>query len=231
MQIRATTEDPPDTGADTIVVGIFEGKGVPHDVDDGALGALVESGEARSTFRALTHAHAAGRRWILIGCGSRDEFDGERARVVAAGAQRRAQELGARVLCWELPHKVPDAVAGALVEGTLLAAYRYTAFKSEPGQDRGPEALVVSAHHDVAAAVDAGRVGAEAANRARDLGNAPANVLTPEALAARARELPGVAAEVMGRAEIEAAGMGAFAAVAQGAGEEAQLITIRHEPA
>jgi leucyl aminopeptidase len=231
MEIRATTDDPPDTGADTIVVGVFEGKGVPHDVRDGALGALVESGEARSEFRALAHTHAAGRRWILIGLGARDDFDAERARIAAATALGRARDLGARTLCWELPHKVGDAVAGALVEGTLLAAYRYTEFKSDPGEDRAPEALVVSAHHDVAAPVEAGRAGAEAANRARDLGNAPANALTPEALAARARELGGVQVEVLGRAEIEAAGMGAFAAIARGAGHEPQLITIRHEPA
>ena len=50
-------------------------------------------------------------------------------------------------------------------------------------------------------------------------------------LAERARALTGVQVELMGRAEIEAAGMGAFAAVAQGAGNEPQLITIRHEPA
>jgi leucyl aminopeptidase len=231
MLVRATTDSPPETGADTVVVGVFEGKGIPHDVEDGALGARVESGEARSEFRALSHAHAAGRRWILIGLGSRDDFDAERARIAAATALGRARDLGARTLCWELPHKVPDAVAGALVEGTLLAAYRYTAFMSEPGEDRAPDELVVSAHHDVAEPVELGRVGGEAANRARDLGNAPANALTPSALAARARELPGVEVEVMGRAEIEAAGMGAFAAVAQGAGEEAQLITIRHEPA
>src|SRR5918999_5707660 len=231
MLIRATTDDPPETGADTVVVGVFDGKGIPHDVDDGALGALVESGEARSEFRALTHAHAAGRRWILIGLGSRDDFDSERARIAAATALGRARELGARTLCWELPHKVPDAVAAALVEGTLLAAYRFREFKSEPGEDRAPEALIVSAHHDVAAAVAAGRAGAQAANRARDLGNDPANVLTPEALAERARALSGVHVEVMGRAEIEAAGMGAFAAVAQGAGHEPRLITVRHEPA
>jgi leucyl aminopeptidase len=200
-------------------------------VPDGALGALVESGEARSEFRALTHTHAAGRRWILIGLGARDDFDAERARIAAATALGRAHELRTRVLCWELPHKVPDAVAGALVEGTLLAAYRYTDFKSEPGEDRAPEALVVSAHHDVAAPVDAGRAGAEAANRARDLANAPANALTPEALTARARALDGVQVEALGRAEIEAAGMGAFAAIAAGAGNEPQLITLRHEPA
>ena len=143
----------------------------------------------------------------------------------------RARELGARALCWELPHKVPDAVVGALVEGTLLAAYRYLEFKADAGEERTPGTLIVSAHHDVAAPVEAGRAGAEAANHARDLGNAPANTLTPEALAARARALEGVAVEVIGRAEIEAAGMGAFAAVAQGSDREPQLITIRHEPA
>jgi leucyl aminopeptidase len=230
MEIRATTDSPPDTGADTVVVGVFDGKGIPHDVEDGALGALLESGEAKPAFRSLTHAHAAGRRWILIGLGDRDAFDAERARIAAAVALGRARELGARTLCWELPHKVPDAVAGALVEGTLLAAYRYTAYKSEPGEDRSPQALVVSAHHDVAAAVEAGRAGAEAANRARDLGNTPSNVLTPEALAQRARGIAGVQADVMGRDEIVAAGMGAFAAVAQGAGNEPRLITLRHDP-
>ncbi len=231
MDVRATTDDPPDTGADTIVVGVFEGKGIPHDTEDGALQALVDAGEAKAKLRSLAHVHAAGRRWILIGCGERDAFDPERARIVAATALGRARDLGTRALCWELPHKVGDDVPGALVEGTLLAAYRYTALKSDPGEDRAPESLVVSAHHDVAASVETGRAGAEAANRARDLGNTPANLLTPEALTARARELPGVQVEVMGRADIEAAGMGAFACVAQGAEHEPQLITIRHEPA
>ena len=231
MDVRATTDDPPDTGADTIVVGIFDGKGVPHDVSDGALGALVEAGEARSGFRKLAVAHAAGKRWILVGLGAREEFDAERARIAAAVALGRARELGTERLCWELPHKVGDDVPGALVEGTLLAAYRFTAFKSEPDEDRSPAELIVSAHHDVAGGVARAAVGARAANRARDLGNTPANAMTPEALTARARELPGVAVEVLDGAGIREAGMGAFAAVAQGAVAEPQLITIRHEPA
>jgi leucyl aminopeptidase len=208
---------------------VFDGKGIPHDVADGTLGALVASGEARSDLRSVAVAHAAGKRWILVGGGSRDAFDGERARLVAAAALGRARELGARSLCWELPHKVPDAVAGALVEGTLLAAYRYTAFKSEPGEDRAPAELIVSAHHDVARAVELGRVGAEAANRARDLMNAPPNAMTPAALAERAQALPRVAVDIWGRAEIEAAGMGAFAAVAQGSEHEPRLITARYD--
>ncbi|HEX5617399.1 MAG TPA: M17 family metallopeptidase, partial [Solirubrobacteraceae bacterium] len=45
-----------------------------------------------------------------------------------------------------------------------------------------------------------------------------------------AAELGSLTVETMGRAEIEAAGMGAFAGVARGSDEEPQLITIRYDP-
>jgi leucyl aminopeptidase len=58
--------------------------------------------------------------------------------------------------------------------------------------------------------------------------------MTPTRLAERAHELAGelgtLTVETMGRAEIEAAGMGAFAGVARGTHEEPQLITIRYAP-
>src|SRR6185503_16578476 len=53
--------------------------------------------------------------------------------------------------------------------------------------------------------------------------------LTPEALAARAGQLEGVTVDVLDRAGIEAAGMGAFACVAQGSAVEPRLITIRYD--
>ena len=226
MRVRATTDAPPKTGADTIAVGIFEGEKIAHDVD-GVLQGLVDSGEARAGLRKLATAHAAGSRYVLVGLGKRDEFDAERARVAAAAVAGRARELGTRRLCWEVPHHVQ---APGFVEGTVLAAYEYRAHKT--GNDDGPriEELVVSAHHDTSAGVEAAAAGAQAANAARDLQNAPANELTPSAFADRARSLEGVEVEVWGRAEIEAAGMGAFAAVARGSDAEPQLITIRYEP-
>src|SRR5829696_4216459 len=58
--------------------------------------------------------------------------------------------------------------------------------------------------------------------------------MTPTRLAERAHELAaelgGLTVETMGRAEIEAAGMGAFAGVARGSHEEPQLITLRYAP-
>jgi leucyl aminopeptidase len=85
----------------------------------------------------------------------------------------------------------------------------------------------------LAAAERASRV-AQAANRARDLANAPANELTPERLAERAEELASqrehLSAEALGPDEIRALGMGAFAGVAQGAHNPPRLIVMRYEP-
>jgi leucyl aminopeptidase len=226
MRVSSTTQAPPETRADTIAVGVFEGEAIAHDVD-GILQGLVDAGEARAGLRKVAVAHAGGRRYVLAGLGKRDDFDAERARIAAAAAAGRAKELGTRTLCWELPHHVE---APGFVEGTVLAAYEYREYKSK--DDDGPriEELIVSAHHDTSADVERAAVAAEAANAARDLQNAPGNEMTPSRLAERARALAGVTVDVWGRAEIEAAGMGAFAAIARGTEEEPQLITIRHDP-
>jgi len=237
MEVRATTEAPLATAADTIVLGVFEDEGIAHDVGDGELQALIDAGEAQRGFKRVAVAHAADRRWVLVGLGRRTEFDAERARAAAAAAQGRAAELGARSLCWEVPHHVGDDVVAALVEGTVLAAYRFDRYKRAPSPEEPlpPELaeLIVSAHDDVRDPVARAAVVAAAQNDARDLQNAPANELTPTRLGERAQalaaELDGLSAVVEGRDAIVAHGMGAFAAVARGSEEEPALITLRYE--
>jgi leucyl aminopeptidase len=128
-----------------------------------------------------------------------------------------------------------------VVEGTLMAAYSFRAFKTKGngnGDDNGDAIaeLIVSDHEDRSAAVARAVVVTEALNRARDLQNTPANAMTPTALGERARAVAAahpetLTCEVEGRDQIVARGMGAFAAVAQGSDEEPALITIKYEPA
>jgi leucyl aminopeptidase len=233
VKVEATTDSPLDTGADTIAIGLFEGERIAHDVEGARLQGLVDSGEARTGLRRVALTHAQGRRWLLVGLGRRADFDPERARAAAAAAQSRASEVGARALCWELPHDVGDEVASALVEGTVLGAYRFDRYKAD--RDDGPrlERVVVSAHHDVRGPVGTAAVVSAAQNRARDLQNTPSNDMTPGLLAARARALADrherVSAQVHGREGLEELAMGAFSAVARGSDEEPALITLRYE--
>jgi leucyl aminopeptidase len=230
MEVEATTAPPEDVDADTVVVGLFEGGSV-----EGPGAALVESGEAKGKPRHVAVTHAEGRRWLVVGLGPRDEWDAEAARVAAAVAVGRARELDARTVCWRLPAGGPAEAAG-LVEGTVLGAYRFTRYKAGDDDDEngtGPGRLVVSAEDDLAPAVDAARIVADAQNAARDLQNTPANDMTPTRLGERARELANeldaVSVDVDGREVITGRGMGAFAAVAKGSYEEPALITLRYE--
>ena len=232
MLTESTTALPADTDADTVVLGILEGEGIAHDVD-GVLQGLVDAGEAKAAHRHLAVAHAGGKRWVLVGLGARADLDAERVRIAAASALGRARELGARRLCWEAPHKTGPELATAIVEGTLLCAYRYLRFKSPPSEERmDVDALVVSAHDDLSEVVSEATIVANAVNAARDLQNAPPNECAPRHVADAALALgsiDGVTVSVEGRDGLLERGMGSFAAVAQGADEEPALITLKYE--
>ena len=232
MEVQATTASPHTAGADTVAIGVFDGEGVAHDLPGGELEALLRSGEARTKFKHLALTHVDGRRVLLVGLGQRAEFDSERARVAAATAHGRARELGAVTLCWELPHHVDDTIVAGFVEGTLLHAYRFERYKRRSDPERAVETLILRAHHDISETVSRASVIAAAQNRARDLGNTPANELTPAALAAYAEQsaerVPGLSVTIMDEAQLADAGMGAFAAVAQGSVQPPRLIRLEY---
>ena len=187
-------------------------------------------------FRKLALTHAEGKRWIVAGLGKRDEFDPERARAVAGSVIARARELGARSLCWELPHHVSDTHAAALRRGQRDGRLRVHDVQERRRRGRRRHAR------------RAGRLRPPRRRRARRARPRRRRVREPRARPpepprqrphadradrARAARSPSrhdtVTLEVMGRAEIEAAGMGAFAGVAQGTYEEPQLITLRYD--
>jgi leucyl aminopeptidase len=237
MDISATTKPAKATEADTVALGTFDGEQpgaeLPAEVRE-----LIASGEARSSFKALGLAHAEGKRWLLVGFGKREDFTPERARVAAAVACRRARELSATTLCWETPADSAEELAGALVEGTILADYRFERHKSTPvSADEPPpkrlERLIISFPSDLTDMVGERALVADRVNGARDLQNRPGNDLTPTALAEYAeslgQEIDSLSVEVDGREGIKSRGMGAFAAVAQGSEQEPALITLRYD--
>jgi leucyl aminopeptidase len=247
MQVSATSLPASDTEADTLAFGLFDGEqlapGAPPE-----LGKLLASGEAKGTFKALALAHAGGKRCLAVGLGSRKDFTAERARVAASVVGERARELATHRLCWQAPggpgedHQQVAEIVEALVEGTILAGYRFEMHKSKPAGDEEPkhlEQLLIAvpaealAGEEAEMAVARATTVAEAVNAARDLQNRPGNDLTPAALASYAlalgEEIEALQVDVQGREGIEGLGMGAFAAVAQGSEEEPALIVLKYE--
>jgi leucyl aminopeptidase len=240
VYVETTTAPALSTDADTVVYAVFDDEPLQVDEAREALEALLDSGEAKGRFKHLALTHVDGRRVMLVGVGAREELDGERARIAAALAHRRARELGAQTLCWALPPGAGDDIAEGLVQGTLLGAYRFDRYKragnedgAEPSDATGLQRLLVSAAADVEGSVARAVIVATAQNRARDLGNRPPNDLTPTALGVYAAELaatrPALSVSVLGGEELRRLGMGLFAAVASGSEQDPRLITLSYD--
>jgi leucyl aminopeptidase len=225
--------------ADLHAMGMFEGDELPEAYAD-----LPGAGDVKAAFKKLTLLRPKRtERLLIVGLGKREELDAERLRVAAALAVGRASRYEARTVAWALPQAGggdlgAEARAEAVVEGAVLATYRFERFKSRDPENPAPprvERLLLAAGDDasaIAEAAEAARVASEAANRARELQGLPSNVVTPSYLADRARELADahetVTVEVLGRAEIERRGMGGLTAVAKGSAEEPALIALRY---
>ncbi|MGV1049266.1 MAG: leucyl aminopeptidase [Solirubrobacterales bacterium] len=219
-------------GAELVVVGLHDGEAAPAAIAE-APGAAA----AKGTFKTLSAAFPeGGPRILLVGLGEREKLDAERLRVAAAVAVKEAERLELGSLAWLPPDSVaPELAAEAIVTGTMLGSYRFDRFRrGDPDEPRTRvESLTLLAPASAAAAAESARIGAAAQNRARDLQSTPANFATPSFLAARAEEIAAgagaISAEVLGREEIVAKGMGGLAAVSQGGPEEPRLIVLRYD--
>ena len=145
----------------------------PPDARGGSQALLSTPARRARAFKSLALAHADGKRWLLVGLGARDELHPRaRARGRRGRAAARARELSTRALCWQLPAAGAPRIAAALVEGTILADYRFERFKSarEPTTTppHGLERLIVVGARRLERAVADAALVAEAVNaRAR----------------------------------------------------------------
>jgi leucyl aminopeptidase len=220
-----------DTDAALVAIGLYEGDSLPAEVS-GAPGA----GDAKGSFKTLTRLYPGGpERLLVVGLGERDDFEVEKLRVLAALVAGEAAKLEATSLAWALPAAEDEAAAAeAIVTGTILGSYRFDRFKGS--EDDGPKpqlgSLILLGPAELAGAAETARIYSEAANRARDLQETPANFAKPEDLAARAEEIAAsaekVTVEILDGEAIRAKGMGGLAAVSQGGPVEPRLIVLRY---
>jgi leucyl aminopeptidase len=223
-----------DTDAALVAVGLYEGEALPEEVA-GAPGAA----DAKGSYKKMTRLYPGGpERLLVVGLGERDDLDAERLRVLAALVAGEAKKLEASSLAWTLPAFEDEPVAAeAIVTGTILGAYRFDRFKGKGDEDDVEpgarlESLTLLAPAELAGAAETARVYSEAANRARDLQETPANFAKPEDLAKRAEEIAAgsdnITVEILDGDAIRAKGMGGLAAVTQGGPVDARLIVLHY---
>lgn len=251
MEIKIEKAAIQSSTADTLIVNLFEGVTAPGGatgaVDEalgGAIRDLIAGGDLKGKAGEVAVLYPRGaiaaRRVLVVGLGKSDGFDLEGVRRAAAAAIKRARELNAQHVA-SIVHGAGvgglhvTQAAQATVEGSLLASYRFDAPKKKEAAHDVSSLTLVEFDGARIEAITAGAKTAEAiaagVGLARDLVNMPPNVATPTRLAEAARAVAGAHGlnlTVGDRDWAAERNMGAYLAVAQGAGEPPKFIILEH---
>jgi leucyl aminopeptidase len=156
------------------------------------------------------------------------EPDVDGMRTAAARAVRACR--GGGTVAWALDASLPVPVEDqvrALAEGAVIGGYDRRRWRSGE-QPRGVERFVIcGAGEELAPVTERAALVARWINAARELVDAPPNVISPAGLAQRAAALPRVTTETIDPFE---AGLGALAAVGGSSPAKPLLLVLRHEP-
>ncbi len=245
MRVEVQAVAPEEVEADVLAVPLAAGdrlSGVAGKLDgglDGMLRRLADEGELNDELGRAGIVHVDGKlrapRIAAAGVGPRERVDADALRTAAAAVTRATGEYAERI-AWAIDDSIPLAPADqvrAIVDGTMLGGYEPARWKQDEPSAK-LSTLVICAERGLDDIAQRAATVAAWTNRARDLVNSPANELTPERLAERAREIASagehLTAEALDPNQIREQGMGALAAVAQGSDNPARLIVLRYDP-
>jgi leucyl aminopeptidase len=235
---------PGSLGADTPLVAILldETLSIAPGLADadarsgGFIGRAIETRDFRGGRDETVQLTLAGhpRRALLVGMG-RVEDRPNSLRRAAAIAARQAVALGTGRVAVFAPDLSERDVEG-IAAGVHAGAWSYQDLKTPPPEAERRAALtealiMVPASAETERGLASGTAIGAGQSLARRLAFLPGNVVTPEFLAETAREIAArqaLTVSVLGRAEMQAEGMGAFLSVAQGTPEDPKLITLEY---
>jgi leucyl aminopeptidase len=237
MLVSLERQAPESVETDALVVLGFEGEKPSRFAE--ALAPLVDAGEITGKPLEMTLLHGVAgmraKRLLVAGAGKRERFGAAELRKVAGAVVRFLKGKSVRQIAFVVEPASAQTVAAA-VEGAVAGDYEPDRYKSEKNGAKPVDRFTVVAGEGegLEAALESGRIVAEAQNLARDLVNEPANRLTPTILAERARVIAadsGLEYECLDRARLEQLGMGALLGVAAGSAEPPAFIVLRYKPA
>ncbi len=248
MQFSATADPIHEIKGDVIIAGVFAS-------DNGLVGldllptetkkqlqSLADSGDIATDENEITVVRdVAGlncNRLLLVGMGAQDKFSPSKLQAATKAAVKYAkgrkwQELVVTLnsIAGITKKNATRIVVTALIQGD----YKYDATLSDKGGKNQIRQIVLISKEDISNDIAVAEAMGTGGNRARQLGNLPPNICNPEFLADQAREIQSsydnVSLDVLDRAAMEKAKMGALLAVARGSHNEPRLIVLKYQGA
>ncbi|NQU17834.1 MAG: leucyl aminopeptidase [Candidatus Saganbacteria bacterium] len=237
--------------SDMLIVGLFKDtkklSGAIAAVDSMLKGiissALVQNeieGKLGESLLFHSFGRIAAKKVLVVGMGERKKFNLDSIRTASASAIRQAQKLKTKQVISVL-HGEGEGVldiedcAAALVEGAILGSYKFEGYKT--GKDSNPsfrvkEFTLVEGDHNKISKIKAGvrqaEICASAQNNARDLVAAPANKMTPTAIANYAQKMArsvGISCKISDPHKLK---FGAMLSVSEGSKDLPKVVILKY---
>lgn len=258
LEVVVAQSDVTAINVDVLVVNLFEGVTSPGGATgavDTALGGviseLISDGEISGSANEMTLIHTPNSaypdfkpsRVLVAGLGSSKSFDTDQIRRVSATVIRKLRASGVKhaatiVHGAGIGEVETSAATQAVVEGSLLGAYRFLKYRTTD-KKRKPDVAKLTVVENDSGKIDAINAGIErgvaysaAEILARDLVNEPANKLSPADLAATAERVASennLGVTVLEEADVAKLGMGAYVGVSQGGPRPLKFIHMSYE--
>ena len=251
MKFTLDTTPAPEVETPCLVIGAFtktpltDSAALTDEASDGTLQQLIDRGDIDTGWKSTTLLHGlpgvAAERILVVGYGESDKLDAVRFDAVckAAGAFLRDNTATSAHLCLHEAEFEGKSAHWRLQQAAFCvdwSNYRYTETRKPKDDDKEPlKSASFNAGAELQGALDEATSLAKGFHRARELGNLPPNICTPEYLASQAREIAGtyanVSVEVLGPKDMVELKMSSLLAVGQGSANPARLIVLDYRGA
>ncbi len=235
MRIKVESKASEKTLCDILLVAAFEGKKKPF---SDILKKESFEGKKDEILAVNTQGKYPARRICFVGLGKDRALNTDIIRVAAAAGAKKALELHAKdiAVSFELSDIPTYDVTQAVTEGLILGAYKFCGYHKKKEEKPKIESAVIlvsskSKLSDASKGSKWGEISALSENLARDLVNAPSNLVTPEYLANYAK---GVAKDVGLKCEIldpKKEGMECIWGVAKGSKNPPKVVVLIYKGA
>src|SRR3989338_5005483 len=177
---------------------------------------------------------------LVLGLGPKEKFSIRTLKQIGAKLVRESEKIRARSLALVIQEQNingfhPERRLSSLIEGMILGHYRFETYKTKKEISSLKEISFLTPR--LSASLQQALLEGEALGKgmcfARDLINAPANILTPEVFATEAMNMAkahGIACTVLTEKEIKQEKMGALLAVARGSEHPPRFLHLRYRP-
>ncbi|MBD3210030.1 leucyl aminopeptidase [Candidatus Micrarchaeota archaeon] len=224
------------TGCGLLCVFLMQGERPPPELADFETDMKSHrfEGKEEQYYHTCTLGKKRYAHLLVAGLGKKEDFRFDSLRKAAGACVQHASFLKQEEFLVHAPSLKGyegNSVAQAITEGLLLAAYKFTPYKTDKKDIFEAKKAYITSEKDWSKGVKDGSIYAGAQNYSRELDEHPANVATPTKIAEEAKTLAKkkkLDIRVFGKKALEKKKMGGILSVARGSSEPPVLIRMEY---